>query len=105
MLFNNQGSYAARPDSFTGGLPAFRNNYLQLYGAGPLVAESLAALQGKRLYEVCNFPTSQSNDACNGKNVEKGLSGDVSAEQLQTQWAQPYAIAGNTLPQGCEKGN
>ena len=48
MLFNIQGTFSARPDSFVGGYSNFLNNALQLYGAPPLVAQSLASLEGKR---------------------------------------------------------
>ena len=55
MLFNMQGSYAARPDSFPNGYSNFKNNTLQQYGAPPLVAESLAALQSNRNSQKCNI--------------------------------------------------
>ena len=96
MLFNIQGTFSARPDSFVGGYSNFLNNALQLYGAPPLVAQSLASLEGKRNAEYCNVATTDGNALCNAR---QGLYSNMTNEQLQEQWSHPYEMA-----PGCAKG-
>lgn len=88
MLFNIQGTFSARPDSFVGGYSNFLNNALQLYGAPPLVAQSLGAKEGQRDILFCNVATTDGNSQC---GLAPGNMGSMSAEQLQDQWQHPYA--------------
>lgn len=103
MLFNIQGTFSARPDSFAGGYSNYLNNALQLYGAPPLVAQSLAAKQGQRNLEYCNTATTDGNQQC---GMAEGLYGNLSSEQVQGQWTHPYMAApgGGAQAPGCEKG-
>lgn len=106
MIFNMEGSYAARPDSYPdGGYASFQRNSLQLYGAQPLVALSLDAQLGKRMLETCNVASTHSGGsaACSFSDSRSGLMGNVTSEQVQNQWTTPYAPAGD-LPQACDKG-
>ena len=96
MLFNIQGTFSARPDSFVGGYSNFLNNALQLYGAPPLVAQSLSAKEGERNLEYCNSATTDGNSQC-GK--AQGLMGQMTPDQLQDQWTHAYESA-----PGCQTG-
>ena len=108
MLFNIQGTFSARPDSFVGGYSNYLNNALQLYGAPPLVAQSLAAKEGQRNLEYCNVATTDGNQQC---NQAEGLMANLSSDQLQQQWSHPFASApgmagpGAAQGPGCEKGS
>ena len=69
---------------------------LQLYGAPPLVAQSLGAKEGERNLEYCNSATTDGNTLCNAR---PGNYGNMTNEQLQDQWTHAYESA-----PGCEKG-
>ena len=100
VLWNLEGTYSRRPDSFPGGYNTFLETALGQYGAPPTVALSLAALEGGRDLQYCNVATTDGNVSC-GK--APGLYGsDVTSQQVQDQWTYPYQQWDENCPKGAK---
>ena len=93
VALNHDGWGQHNPNSHPNGYTGWINDALQLYGAPPLLAQTLLSRETTRDFKYCNS-TIEGSGMCQG-GKPKGV------EHVHNQWQTPYAGAGDCGDKDC----